>query len=376
MIYLDNSATTNPKPQSVKNAVTKAMNYYSFNSGRGGYKESVNASNMIFSCRESLSQMFGFSPENIAFTPNCTTALNYAIKGIVKQGDHIIISNLEHNAVARPIYTLFEKGIIDFDTTEFSFDEEETLNNFKKLIKPNTKIIVCMHASNVFGCVFPIKEIGKLAQDNGIIFIVDAAQSVGVLDINKNRDNINILCAPGHKGLYAPMGTGFIALDDNIKLDTIIEGGTGSNSMNLEQPDNMPERLESGTLNNVGISGLLAGSNFVKAKGISNIYKHEKSLMQYVYTELSKNQNVTLYSPSFNDFLLAPILSFNYKDYPSEKTASLLAEKNIATRAGFHCSKLAHTAFGTQNRGTVRISPSVFTKYSECENFINILKKL
>lgn len=376
MIYLDNSATTNPKPQSVKNAVTKAMNYYSFNSGRGGYKESVNASNMIFSCRESLSQMFGFSPENIAFTPNCTTALNYAIKGIVKQGDHIIISNLEHNAVARPIYTLFEKGIIDFDTAEFSFDEEETLNNFKKLIKPNTKIIVCMHASNVFGCVFPIKEIGKLAQDNGIIFIVDAAQSVGVLDINKNRDNINILCAPGHKGLYAPMGTGFIALDDNIKLDTIIEGGTGSNSMNLEQPDNMPERLESGTLNNVGISGLLAGSNFVKAKGISNIYKHEKSLMQYVYTELSKNQNVTLYSPSFNDFLLAPILSFNYKDYPSEKTASLLAEKNIATRAGFHCSKLAHTAFGTQNRGTVRISPSVFTKYSECENFINILKKL
>ena len=172
------------------------------------------------------------------------------------------------------------------------------------------------------------------------------------------------------------MGTGFITLGENIKLDTIIEGGTGSESMNLAQPDNMPERLESGTLNNVGISGLLAGTRFVNAKGISNIYKHENRLMQYVYKELSKNQNVTLYTPSFNDFLLAPILSFNYKDYPSEKTSSLLAEKNIATRAGFHCSKLAHTAFGTQNRGTVRISPSVFTKYSECENFINILKKL
>ena len=233
-----------------------------------------------------------------------------------------------------------------------------------------------MHASNVFGCVFPIREIGKLAHDNGIIFVVDAAQSAGVLDIDAKRDNIDILCAPGHKGLYAPMGTGFITLGDNIKLDTIIEGGTGSESMNLAQPDNMPERLESGTLNNVGISGLLAGTRFVNAKGISNIYKHENRLMQYVYKELSKNQNVTLYTPSFNDFLLAPILSFNYKDYPSEKTASLLAEKNIATRAGFHCSKLAHTAFGTQNRGTVRISPSVFTKYSECENFINILKKL
>lgn len=376
MIYLDNSATTNPKPQEVKNAVSRAMNYYSFNSGRGGYKESVNTSNMIFYCRESLSQMFGFSPENIAFTQNCTTALNYAIKGIVKSGDHIIISNLEHNAVARPVNALFEKGIIEYDLAEFSFDKEEIINNFKKLIKPNTKLIVCMHASNVFGCVFPIREIGKLAHDNGIIFVVDAAQSAGVLDIDAKRDNIDILCAPGHKGLYAPMGTGFIALGENIKLDTIIEGGTGSESMNLAQPDNMPERLESGTLNNVGISGLLAGTRFVNAKGISNIYKHENRLMQYVYKELSKNQNVTLYTPSFNDFLLAPILSFNYKDYPSEKTSSLLAEKNIATRAGFHCSKLAHTAFGTQNRGTVRISPSVFTKYSECENFINILKKL
>ena len=233
-----------------------------------------------------------------------------------------------------------------------------------------------MHASNVFGCVFPIKEIGKLAYENGIIFIVDAAQSAGVLDIDAKRDNIDILCAPGHKGLYAPMGTGFIALGDNIKLDTIVEGGTGSNSMKLAQPDNMPERLESGTLNNIGIAGLSAGADFVGSNGISSIYKHENSLMKYIYTELAKNKNVTLYTPSFNDAFLAPILSFNYKDYPSEKTASLLADKNIATRAGFHCSKLAHTAFSTDKRGTVRISPSVFTKYSECENFINILKKL
>ena len=376
MIYLDNSATTNPKPQSVKNAVERAMNYYSFNSGRGGYKESVYTSDMIFSCREKLSALFGFSSENIAFTPNCTTAINFAIKGIVKPGDHIIISNLEHNAVARPVYALFQKGIIDYDIAEFSFDKEQTINNFKKLIKPYTRAIVCMHASNVFGCVFPIKEIGKLAYENGIIFIVDAAQSAGVLDIDAKRDNIDILCAPGHKGLYAPMGTGFIALGDNIKLDTIVEGGTGSNSMKLAQPDNMPERLESGTLNNIGIAGLSAGADFVGSNGISSIYKHENSLMKYIYTELAKNKNVTLYTPSFNDAFLAPILSFNYKDYPSEKTASLLADKNIATRAGFHCSKLAHTAFSTDKRGTVRISPSVFTKYSECENFINILKKL
>ena len=172
------------------------------------------------------------------------------------------------------------------------------------------------------------------------------------------------------------MGIGFIALRDNVEIGTIIEGGTGSNSMKLAQPDNMPERLESGTLNNVGIIGLCAGIDFVVGKSVSSIYKHEKNLMKYIYGELAKNNNVTLYTPSFNDAFLAPILSFNYKDYPSEKTASLLADKNIACRAGFHCSKLAHTAFGTDNRGTVRISPSVFTKYSECEKFINILKKL
>ena len=321
MIYLDNSATTNPKPQVVKNAVSKAMNYYSFNSGRGGYKESVNTSNMIFTVREKIADMFSFLPQNIAFVPNCTFALNYAIKGIAKPGDHFIISNLEHNAVVRPIYSLYEKGIISYDAAKFSYDKEETINNFKSLIKANTKAIVCMHASNVFGCVFPIKEIGKLAHDNGILFIVDAAQSAGVLDIDADR-------------------------------------------------------LESGTLNNVAICGLAAGIDFVNSKKIDNIYNHEKSLMNMVYKEMSKNENVTLYTPDFKDAFSAPILSFNFKDYPSEKTASLLAQKNIATRAGFHCSKLAHEAFNTNERGTVRISPSVFTNFSECEIFINTLKKL
>lgn len=376
MIYLDNAATTNPKPQQVKYATSTALKLYSFNSGRGGYKEAVNASNMIFLCRQRLADMFNFSPQNIAFTPNCTTALNFAIKGVAKSGDHIIISNLEHNAVARPVFSLYKKGIIEYDEAKFSFDKEETLNNFQKLIKPNTKAIVCMHASNVFGCVFPIKEIGKIAHDNGILFIVDAAQSAGVIDIDAERDNIDILCAPGHKGLYAPMGTGFIAVGDDIKLDTIIEGGTGTLSMHLAQPDNMPEMLESGTLNNAGIAGLSAGIDFVNFKGISNIYNYENSLMNFLYDELSKNENVTLYTPSFKKYRLAALLSFNYKDYSSEKTASLLADKNIATRAGFHCSRLAHTAFNTAERGTVRISVSAFTKYSDCENFINILKKL
>ncbi len=295
---------------------------------------------------------------------------------MAKQGDHFIISNLEHNAVARPIYMLSKKGIITYDIFEFSYDEEETLKNIKKLIKQNTKAIVCMHASNVFGCVLPIEKIGKLAKENGLYFIVDAAQSAGILDIDAKRDNIDILCAPGHKGLYAPMGTGFIVLGNNVKLDTLIEGGTGTLSMQLLQPELMPERLESGTLNNIGICGLGAGIDFVNNKGVNNIYKHENLVVSFLYEQIKKNDNITLYTPPFSDVFQAPILSFNFKDYSSEKTASLLSQKNIATRAGFHCSKLAHTSFNTGNRGTVRLSPSVFTSFAECEKIINTLKKL
>ncbi len=376
MIYFDNSATTYPKPKNVKLAVNRAMNIYSFNSGRGGYKESVNTSEMIFTTREKVADMFNFEPQNIVFTQNCTYALNLAIKGIAQNGDHFIISNLEHNAVARPIFALSQKGVITYDTFEFSYDDDETVENIKRLIKPNTKAIVCMHASNVFGCILPIQKIGELAHKNGLYFIVDAAQSAGILDIDAERDNIDILCAPGHKGLYAPMGTGFLAVDDNIKLDTIIEGGTGTLSMELTQPESLPERMESGTLNNIGIAGLGAGIDFVKSKGIQNIYNHENSITSYLYEQLKKNSEVTLYTPAFNEIKQAPILSFNYKDYPSEKTAFLLAQNNIATRAGFHCSKLAHETFKTKERGTVRLSPSAFTSFVECEKFINTLKKL
>lgn len=376
MIYFDNSATTYPKPQNVKNAVNKAMNVYSFNSGRGGYKESVSTSEMIYNTREKIGNMFSFKPQNIAFTPNCTYALNLAIKGIAQSGDHFIISNLEHNAVARPVYALSQKGIITYDVFEFSYDEDKTIENIKKLLKPNTKAIVCMQASNVFGCILPIKKIGELAHKNNIYFIVDAAQSAGVLEIDSKKDNVDILCAPGHKGLYAPMGTGFLAVSDNVKLDTVIEGGTGTVSMNLVQPDSMPERMESGTLNNVGIAGLGAGVDFVNSKGIRNIYNHEISTVSFLYEQMKKNSEVVLYTPPFDKVAQAPILSFNLKNYSSEKTASLLAKNDIAVRAGFHCSKLAHTTFNTKTGGTVRISPSVFSNFWECEKFINTLKKL
>lgn len=376
MIYFDNSATTNPKPPIVISRANRAMIQNSFNSGRGGYKESVLTSELIFDTREKAAKMFGFPSQNIIFTPNCTAALNLAIKGSVRQGDHIIISNLEHNAVLRPVASLAQKGIITYDTADFSYDAEQTVKSFVNLIKPETKVIVCMHASNVFGCVFPIKEIGEEAKKRGIRFIVDAAQTAGVIDIDGKRDNIDILCMPGHKGLYGPMGTGIMALADNVSLDTIIEGGTGSASLNLNQPDFTPDRFESGTLNNSGIIGLGAGVDFVSNHGINKIYDHELSLVNMLYSHMEKNPKVLLYTPKPVKFEAAPILSFNYADYSSEKTASLLADRGIAVRAGYHCSMLAHQSFKTTDRGTVRISPSVFSKRRECEIFLNYLKKL
>jgi cysteine desulfurase family protein len=376
MIYFDNSATSYPKPLSVVNAANVAMKHFSFNSGRGGYVESLKSAYKIYSVRESIAQMFNFEPENVIFTKNCTEALNMAIKGSVKKGDHIIISSLEHNSVSRVVQRLFLDNVIDYDIADFSFDKDECVNNFKNLIKPNTSLIVCSHSSNVFGVTFPITKIGELCKENNIRFIVDAAQGAGIGDIDAKRDNIDILCAPGHKCLYGPMGTGFMAIKDSIYLDTIIEGGTGSKSLLLNQPDFTPDRFEAGTLNNSGIIALGEGIKFVNSVGIDNIYNHELNIIDLIYNELSKIEGIKLYAPMPQKDKSVPIVSFNYKDYSSEKIASILADNNICVRAGFHCSPLAHKHFGTLNTGTVRVSVGYFNSVKECYKFINVVKKL
>lgn len=376
MIYLDNSATTNPKPLSVISSASFALKNFSYNSGRGGYKQSVNTSEKIYSVREKTSKLLGFDAQNIVFTQNCTTALNMAIKGVVKKGDHVLISNLEHNAVSRPVDSLAKRGVITYNIFEYDYDEDILINNILSQIRPNTSLIVCTQASNVFGCAFPIERIGKIAKDNGICFVVDAAQGAGVMEMNYADSNIDVCCIAGHKGLYGPMATGIMAMAEGLKLDTIIEGGTGSSSLNLSQPDFNPDRFEAGSLNNSGIIGLGAGIDFVTRKGINNIYKHEMGIVNSIYEGLKRNPNTVLYTPSPTAFKSAPIVSFNYKDYSSEKTANMLAARGIATRAGLHCAPLAHKAFGTDNRGTVRVSPSAFTTQNDCEIFLNTLKKL
>lgn len=375
MIYFDNAATTYPKPSSVLASAVLAMKKYSFNSGRGGYKESIKAGEMIYSVREKVASMFGFEPQNVAFTKNCTEALNMAIKGSVKSGDHIIISSLEHNSVSRVAEKLFDDGIIDYDIAKYSYNDDETVANFENLIKPNTTLVVCMHSSNAFGVTFPVAKIGKMCKLHGVRFVVDGAQGAGVADINAKRDNIDILCAPGHKCLLGAMGTGFIAVKDGLKLSTVEEGGTGSNSMSLKQPDFLPDRLEAGTLNNSGIVSLGKGIDYINSYGTKAIYNHEFSLMQHTYKALENINDVVLYTPFPEQGKTMPIISFNFGDYSSEKTAAILAKNDICTRAGFHCTPLAHKHFGTTDRGTVRISFGMFNTYRDCDALINVVKK-
>ncbi len=376
MIYFDNGATSYPKPRIVMQSAFNAIRNFSFNSGRGGYRQSVKAAEKIFAVREKTGAMFGFAPHNIVFTKNCTEALNAAIKGSVKRGDHVIISSLEHNAVWRVVSKLKNDGIIDLDIADYNEDDTVCVNNFVSRIKPNTSLIVCMSASNVFGVVFPIAKIGEQAKEHNIRFIVDGAQTAGIMPLHSETDHFDILCAPGHKCLLGQMGTGFMAVCEGVKLNPFMEGGTGSNSLDAQQPDFMPDRFESGTLNNSGIISLGAGIDFIQKKGMRNIYNHEMRAARLLYDGLDQDPNAILYTPRPLNGKSAPIVSFNYKDYSSEKVAAFLARNDIAVRAGYHCSPLAHEFFGTLDRGTVRLCPSLFNTQKDCEVFLNTLKKL
>lgn len=376
MIYFDNAATTYPKPASVIRAVDDVLRNLSFNSGRGGYRQSIQASEMIYSARESVADFFNAEPENIIFTKNCTESLNIAIKGSVKRGEHIIISSLEHNSVSRVAEKLRKDGIITYDIADFSYDDDTVINNFENLIKNNTSLIVCTHSSNAFGVSFPIRKIGQLCKKHSLRFIVDGAQGAGVADIDMKRNNIDILCAPGHKCLMGVMGTGIMAVSKNVMVDELLQGGTGSGSLSLSQPDFSPDKFEAGTLNNAGIMSVKKGIDYINYHGRENIYNHELSLCRYLYNELDNINKVSLYTPYPEYGKTMPIISFNISDYPSEKTASLLAAKGICTRAGYHCTPLAHKHFGTFDTGTVRLSLGVFNVKKECTSFIDVVKKL
>ena len=374
MIYFDNAATTGVKPIEVQNAVQKALKEYSVNPGRGGYDASVMCSEMIYNTRKKLSDFFNANaPERVIFTSNCTTALNTVIKGICRPGDHIVTSSLEHNAVARPLYKL-ERAGADIDYAEVIFgDRDATVRSFERLIRPDTRLVICTHASNVTGEVLPIREIGKICAERGVPFAVDAAQTAGVLDIDMLEMKIDYLCIAPHKGLYAPMGTGVLIALGKIP-ETLTEGGTGSMSISYEQPEDYPERFESGTLNVPGIIGISAGLDFINKRKSDNIYRHELEIIQYIYNHLNLIKGVKLYTekPEYGRFV--PTLSFNIRGMDSSSVAAKLAENGIAVRAGLHCAPMAHRRIGTVDIGTVRICLSAFNNFKEADVFINTVK--
>ncbi len=369
MIYFDNAATTGHKPQSVINAINYAIKNLSANPGRSGHFLSEKAAQAVYNTRESVSNFFDSDgAETVIFTQNCTQSINFVLKGILERNDHIIVSDLEHNAVMRPLVALG----VDYTLASVSFTNDDiTLQNFKSAIKSNTKMIFCTAASNVFGKKLPLEKIGDLCREKGILFGVDAAQGAGHMEINMKKMNIDYLCLAPHKGLYSPMGIGILIARKPIKK-TIIEGGTGTNSLSLIQPNVIPEMLESGTVNLPAIAAIKKGIDFVKGR-ITYINEYEMFLVKRFYRNF-QNSDAIFYTNPFDDGYV-PVLSFNIQGHSSNVVAEHLNKNGFALRAGLHCAPTAHKKMGTLNSGTVRLAPSIFNNAKEVDNLINCLKK-
>lgn len=375
MIYLDNGATSFPKPLSVRQNVDISLKKFSANPGRSGHSLSLRAAKEIFECRKRLKELFNVnSEEEIIFTENCTMALNTVIFGLLSEGDHVLISSMEHNSVTRPLESLKDKGVT-YSTFDYSYDDNETVDNVRNLIKPETKLVICTHASNVFGFRFPIERICALCHAYGILFCVDSAQSAGVFDIDVGTNQYDFVCMSGHKSLYGPMGTGVLILN-NRNLKPLLYGGTGTESVKKSQPEGLPEKFESGTQNMNGISGLKAGVDFVKNRGIKNIYNHEYKLAKRLFNGLANNRKVIIYNKSFDYGKVAPVVSFNIDGVYSEDLVAKLNKYGIMTRGGLHCSPLAHTTMNTIENGTVRVVPGAFNTINDINYLLNVIRKL
>lgn len=378
MLYWDNAATTWPKPESVVRAVAEGLRKYGANPGRAGHRLSLDAATQVYECRRDVAAFFGLSDESgVVFTHNCTAALNLVIRGLLDRGGRAVVSDLEHNAVMRPLAALSPSP--RYDVAAWSPDEDVLVENFRRAIRPDTRLILCTHASNVFGVTFPIRRLAELAHRHGLLLCVDGAQSAGVLPLDMEADGIDYLCVAPHKGLYAPMGTGLLLCREKERITPLIRGGTGSFSMQLTQPADLPERLESGTPNLPGILGIRAGLEFVKHKGRERLYHHEIHVLQELYDRFRVMDQVRLYTPRPVLGRTAPVLSVNVNGVPSETVAAWLDSRGVAVRAGLHCAPSAHRRFGTLPEGTVRLAPSAFTTAAQVQKigelFANFTEK-
>ncbi|UEL49887.1 aminotransferase class V-fold PLP-dependent enzyme [Terrisporobacter hibernicus] len=374
MIYLDNAATTMKKPQCVIDAVVNAMTHMG-NAGRGANEASLDASRIIYDTREKISDLVNLkNPSRVAFTCNSTESLNTAIKGILTNKDHAITTSLEHNSVLRPLYELEEKGM---ELSVVQCDENGNINydDFEKLIKENTKAIVCTHASNLVGNVLDVKKIGQIAKKHNLVFIVDASQSAGVFPIDMQDMNIDILCFTGHKGLLGPQGTGGLCVREGINVRPLKVGGSGVNTFSKTQPEAMPTILEAGTLNGHAIAGLNAALDYLKEEGIENIQKREEELMFRFYNGIKDIKDIKIYGNFENK--RAAIVAFNIGDIDSAAFSDELSlYHDISTRPGAHCAPLMHKAMNTVEQGAVRFSFSHYNTEEEIDTAINAVKEI
>ena len=344
MIYLDNGATSLWKPPQVASAVVRAMKQCA-NPGRGGHGPAMKAAETVFRTRETAGRLFHCNPEQVVFTSNCTHGLNMAIRTLVKPGDRVVVSGLEHNAVVRPLYALGAETII---AGRKLFDWEDTLSEFEDALKKKPSAAIFTHVSNVFGYILPVQEMARLCRDYGVPFILDAAQSAGCLEVNLDRLGADFIAMPGHKGLLGPQGTGLLLCRDGG--EPLMQGGTGGDSKNKEMPPFLPERLEAGTVNVPGIAGLGEGLRYLERVGVESVFRREHGQLAEAARGLEK-----LGYRVFRGAHQAGTVSF-LPGMDCEEAAAWFARRDIALRAGLHCAPLAHESAGTLDTGTLRIS--------------------
>ena len=376
-IYLDNAATSFPKPKEVATAVYDFMVNNGTSSGRGSYKKAMQSDYIVYECRKLIGKLFNFdNPKKVIFTSNVTDSLNIAMRGILKENDHVITSSLEHNAVWRCLKTLERDINIKIDTVECSKDGITNQQDIKKYIKKDTALIVFTQASNVLGTIQPIREIGAIAREHNIPFLVDSAQSAGAMKIDVKEENIDILAFTGHKSLLGPMGTGGLIINTDIDIKPLKVGGTGGDSAYEYQPDYYPNHLETGTSNVSGIAGLREAIKFLNEEGIENIHNKEKELTKYALEKLETVKDIEIYGPKDCEKMLS-VISFNIKDKIPEDVGSILDQKyDIMLRAGLHCAPTAHSVIGTKERGTLRIGLGYFNEKEDIDKLVEALNNL
>ena len=377
LIYLDHAATSYPKPLAVRNEVMRCLCDYGGNPGRGDHALSMKAAEKVYECRERVAALFGVAdPERVVFTMNTTYALNLVLKGLIHKGDHVILSDMEHNAVWRPLYQWQQDGKITVDTFRSGAEEgSETIHvceEIQKVLRKESRLVVCSHASNICSLELPVREIARFCHERGLLFVVDGAQSAGHLSISVDEWGIDALCVPGHKGLLGPQGCGILILGKGICPEPLLQGGNGVYSLEGLMTEQLPERYEVGTLPTPAIVGLSEGIKVLERIGIENVAAYERWLCRYAKEVLGNTDGVQLYAPWHE----GSILLFGMSGWSPEQIGARLNEAGICVRSGHHCAALAHKTLCTPENGAVRISFGVSNRRADVESLWRVLREM